>query len=460
MGGVTEKRNSAGAAESIVAPSASGNELAGDTEKHLANDRIDVVVRHSPRAVLLFAIFALVAGVIEWGTQPAHRPAVATVSILYPLILLPHLAVTRRWPAWSVGSIILAANGLCATTLLYSVMVRGKGELVVLALGILLGTTAIVFPMGARRQLLSSLAALAGYPIALQMGTVLSSSWWYSGIGLAFLVSVLALGAGMLEEYRKRMLLDALRQAELARENARLLEEVRAADQAKNEFISTISHELRTPLSSIVGYADLLLEDAFEAHELHDVERRIREQADLMINLVQALLDLNRIGSGKLRLTIEDFELGEMLERLQQYLPASWRAPGVELRWEGPPAPLSMHSDRGKIEMVVRNLVHNALKYTRQGHVTVHAEALPEAVRITVTDSGEGISAADLPKIFAMFGQGTRTPPRGGGVGLGLHIVKRFTEVLGGTVSVESQADVGTTFTVVLPRHLPEPEEE
>jgi signal transduction histidine kinase len=118
-----------------------------------------------------------------------------------------------------------------------------------------------------------------------------------------------------------------------------------------------------------------------------------------------------------------------------------------------------MHSDRAKIEMVVRNLIHNALKYTDQGEVSVliDSEAVPGRVQIVVRDSGTGIAAEDLPTLFEMFRQSSADLPRGGGVGLGLYIVKRLTAVLGGRVEVQSQRGVGSTFTVDLPLNAPSP---
>jgi signal transduction histidine kinase len=116
-----------------------------------------------------------------------------------------------------------------------------------------------------------------------------------------------------------------------------------------------------------------------------------------------------------------------------------------------------MHSDRSKIEMIIRNLIHNALKYTDQGKVTVEldAEATPGHLCITVRDTGIGIAAADMPVLFEMFSQSSSDVPRDGGVGLGLYIVKRLTDVLGGRVSVDSTRGGGSTFVVVLPLTVP-----
>jgi signal transduction histidine kinase len=125
----------------------------------------------------------------------------------------------------------------------------------------------------------------------------------------------------------------------------------------------------------------------------------------------------------------------------------------VALRWEAQDTAAPMHSDRGKVELILRNLLHNALKYTSHGSVTVRA--LPDRHRgrvdFSVIDTGVGIAPEDLAGIFDMFRQGTTGPPRGGGVGLGLYIVRRLLGELGGTVEVDSTPGEGTTFRVWVP---------
>lgn len=423
------------------------------------NERRRAVVQHTPRVFALFWVFVGLTGLLEWILRPANRPAAVLVAALYLAFTLAHLSVVRFRPQWSVASIVVTINGLCAGILTYSILVHGKGELVVMVLCVMLGAFATMFPIGAGNQVLASLTALVGYPLALQLGTTLVSAWGYSSLALIAFVTVFVVGASLIDEFRARILRDASSQAALARDNARLVEEARAADRAKSEFLSTVSHELRTPLSVIVGYSDLLLDNTFEAQEQPAIQRRIREQADLMLNLVQALLDLNRISSGKPRLNIEAFDLGELEARLRRNLPSSWRNPAVELHWSPAGEPIAMLSDPGKLEMILRNLIHNALKYTREGSVTVSTEPGPDdTVCFKVADTGEGIAADDLPTIFAMFDQGAHSAPRGGGVGLGLYIVKRFTEVLGGTVSVESTPGKGTSFRVTLPRTIDDSE--
>lgn len=248
----------------------------------------------------------------------------------------------------------------------------------------------------------------------------------------------------------------------IALRNATLIGDAQAANRAKSEFIATMSHELRTPINVVMGYADLLIEGAFgdATQDQLDVLNRMRHQSAQLLDLVQPMLDLNRLEARQTSIARDAFRITDLIESLQLTVPASWCKPGVALLWEVPlDSNVVMHSDRGKIEMIVRNLIHNALKYTDHGEVAVciDSETTAGYVAIVVRDTGTGIAANDLPMLFEMFGQSNSDLPRDGGVGLGLYIVKRLTDVLGGRVSVESVRGRGSTFTVTLPVDVPLP---
>jgi signal transduction histidine kinase len=230
------------------------------------------------------------------------------------------------------------------------------------------------------------------------------------------------------------------------------------ASAIKSEFLAAISHELRTPLNVIIGYTNMLLNEfAAESLERQRPLRRIYEQSLELLYLIQSMLDLNRLDAGRMPLVVEEFQLKDVLENLRMNLPLSWVKSGVELRWIVPEVRVVLHSDQRKIEMAVRNLIHNALKFTEKGSVTVSAELqAASAVCFRVKDTGPGIAAEELSCIFEMFQQGSAGIRGRNGVGLGLHIVKRFSEVLGGAAYVESQLGVGTCFTVFFPLTVPE----
>ena len=254
---------------------------------------------------------------------------------------------------------------------------------------------------------------------------------------------------------RRRLLRAIANSAAVAFENARLVQEARSANEIKSEFVSTLSHELRTPLNVILGYADMLLDGIVRPLEPEEADPlcRIRDQAIQLGELVQEMLDLNRLEARVVEIAREEFTLGELFDGLKRNVPTSWCKDGVDLDWHAVDTDLTFRTDRRKVERVLRNLVHNALKYTEQGSVRVEAEAVTATghVRFSVTDSGPGILEKDRPVIFEMFRQGASVSARGGGVGLGLFIVKRLVDLLGGEITVDSHRGAGAKFTVSLP---------
>ncbi len=254
-----------------------------------------------------------------------------------------------------------------------------------------------------------------------------------------------------------RLLRGFAQHAAAALENARLMEAAREANQMKSEFVATVSHELRTPLNVVLGYADLLIDRTLGDlnAEQHDALTRLRARSLHLLDLIQDILDINRLESGRVPLTIEDFTIGEVLRSVQNAVPAAWRLSGVALDFDSTHDHIVLRSDRAKVEMIVRNLVHNALKYTERGCVSIAVTSRPatRALELVVRDTGPGIPENELPRIFEMFHQinGQARPLQSGGVGLGLYIVRRLIEALGGTVTVHSEIGRGSEFVVSLP---------
>ena len=233
--------------------------------------------------------------------------------------------------------------------------------------------------------------------------------------------------------------------------NARLLSELRLAADLKSEFVGAVSHELRSPLNVIIGYAEMLRDGALGAvtPEQASALDRTHRQAVTLLEMITALLDLNRLEAGRLPITRTPVDVKLLLAEVVEQLPAAWRRPEVRLRVEAAPELGVLVTDRGKLKTVLRNLVHNALKFTPAGEVIVGAApAADDTVAFTVRDTGVGIPEAAMPYVFEMFRQ---VPGMGGGgVGLGLHIVRRFVEALDGTVEVTSTVGAGTTFVVTI----------
>jgi signal transduction histidine kinase/ActR/RegA family two-component response regulator len=228
------------------------------------------------------------------------------------------------------------------------------------------------------------------------------------------------------------------------------------ASRLKDEFIAALSHELRTPLQPILGWTEVLRRhtgiDEVTARALEAIRRNVRHQ----VRLVDDLLDLSRIVHGKLALRFEAFDLREQVRLAAEAFEEAASLKRVGLSVKLPPAGVAMWGDGERVHQIVTNLVSNALKFTPGGGgidvlLTIH-DAL--AV-IEVADSGEGIAAADLPIIWEPFRQG-RHARRRGGLGIGLDLVRRLTELHGGRVAVSSDGPgCGAAFRIELPLATP-----
>jgi signal transduction histidine kinase len=240
----------------------------------------------------------------------------------------------------------------------------------------------------------------------------------------------------------------------IALNNVRLVADLRRANSLKTEFLSTMSHELRTPLNVIIGYADLLRDEAFGpvATDQQDVLGRLRTNAHSLLELINATLEVNRIEAGRTGVQVREIDLRQLVSELQLETDPLPRHPGVALRWDVPRSSDLIRTDPVKLKIVLRNLIGNALKFTKRGSVTVQVRFdLPgRQLEVLVKDTGIGIPPEHLPKIFDMFHQAP-TDASSGGVGLGLYIVQRFVDLLGGNISVNSHVGEGSQFRVLLP---------
>jgi len=227
-----------------------------------------------------------------------------------------------------------------------------------------------------------------------------------------------------------------------------------AADQTKSEFLATMSHELRTPLNVILGYTDILLDGGVGnlAVAQADIMRRIDRNARVLFELINTILDLNRLEAGRLPMEVKEVRMADLLAEVKAETQGLCDQSGLACVWKVEEQLPVLYTDPGKLKVVLKNLIGNAVKFTKEGSITVSARAQHEGVAISVTDTGIGIPAEARLVIFEPFRQiesSATSPQRGSG--LGLHIVKRLLELLGGTSAVESEVGRGSTFTVWIP---------
>jgi len=246
----------------------------------------------------------------------------------------------------------------------------------------------------------------------------------------------------------------ALDRAELFREVAVARESTEAATRAKGEFLSMLSHELRAPLNAVYGWATLLDRGGLDAEQSRRAVTIILRNVNTQVRLIEDLLDVSRIGSGKIRLLVQPVDLnGVVQEALDSIRPAA-DAKGIRLEPVLASSIPPVSGDRDRLQQVVWNLLGNAVKFTpKGGRVQVQLHRRPSYVEIVVTDTGQGIAPALLPQVFDRFRQGDSTGARHhGGLGLGLALVRSLVELHGGTIAAESAgAGAGATFVVTLP---------
>jgi signal transduction histidine kinase/CheY-like chemotaxis protein len=242
--------------------------------------------------------------------------------------------------------------------------------------------------------------------------------------------------------------------ASLAVENARLYERANEASRLKDEFLATLSHELRTPLNAVLGYARMLRLGTMPADKTQTALSVVERNATALRQIVEDVLDVARIVSGRLRLNVEPVELPAILhESCATVMPAA-DAKGVRVETVIDPLTTAVSGDPDRLQQIVWNLLSNSIKFTpRGGRVQLRLSRVNSHVEITVSDTGQGIAPDFLPFVFDRFRQADATFSREqGGLGLGLAIAKQLAELHGGTLEAASDGvGKGATFTVKLP---------
>lgn len=242
--------------------------------------------------------------------------------------------------------------------------------------------------------------------------------------------------------------------ASLALENARLYMEARETDRLKDEFLAVLSHELRTPLNAIVGYSRLLRGNVLSGEKAARGLETLERNAGALTQIVDDVLDISRIVSGKIRLDVQPVELPLVVHNAVATVQPTADAKGVRLQTIIDPRVGPVSGDPARLQQVVWNLLSNAVKFTpRQGRVQIRVERVNSHIEVAVSDTGVGIRSDFLPHVFERFRQADAgTTRKAGGLGLGLSIVRHIVDLHGGSVAVASEGeDKGATFRVRLP---------
>ena len=267
--------------------------------------------------------------------------------------------------------------------------------------------------------------------------------------------------AGVFAHQHERLALGVAAWASVALENARLYSDAKAANRMKDEFLAVLSHELRTPLNAIVGYSRLLRGGILSGDKAQRGLETLERNATWLTQIVEDVLDVSRIVSGKIRLDVQPVELTVLIDNAVATVQPAADAKGVRMQTLVDPQVGPVSGDPGRLQQVIWNLVSNAVKFTpKQGRVQVRLERVNSHVEIIVSDTGIGIPPDFLPYVFERFRQAdSGTTRKTGGLGLGLAIVRHIVEMHGGTVDASSDGEgKGATFRARLPLMIVHPD--
>ena len=268
-------------------------------------------------------------------------------------------------------------------------------------------------------------------------------------IGLGLIVLILAVGL----VFRLRYIRRTSRIIKSEKEKAL------ASERAKHQFLANMSHEIRTPMNAIKGMTEILIRRNPKAEQKEYLDS-IKQSSDSLLIVINDILDLSKIEASKIELEKEPFSINELMNNVHMMMQFKAEEKGLELMKDVPNEPLQVNGDATRLRQILVNLIGNAIKFTEKGVVVTRVELDNEGVHFTVSDTGVGIGADRLEKIFESFEQAyANTTRKFGGTGLGLSISKKLVELHGGKIWVESQKGKGSQFHFVIPYEIAEIQE-
>ena len=264
-------------------------------------------------------------------------------------------------------------------------------------------------------------------------------------------------------EHHERLAVGVASWASVALENARMYMAVQDANRLKDDFLASLSHELRTPLSAILGYARLLRSGMLGPDKLQKAVDTIERNATSLTQIVEDVLDVSRIVSGKIRLSVQPVDLPDIVRGAIDAVTPAADAKGIRIETVLDPRAAPISGDPERLQQVLWNLLSNAIKFTnRGGKVQVRLERIDSHVEVDVSDTGIGIAPEFLPHVFERFRQAdSGTTRERGGLGIGLSIARQLTELHGGTIEAFSGGlGNGATFRLKIPLRIVHPAQE
>ena len=229
----------------------------------------------------------------------------------------------------------------------------------------------------------------------------------------------------------------------------------KSLEEERDEFISVISHELRTPVAvteGAVGNALFLMEKDMPKEKIVEALENAHKQSKYLEDMINDLSTLSRAERGVLQTQLEDINAHEFTESLQAMYKAQAEEKGLHLNLDLDPKLELLHSSKLYVQEILQNFITNAIKYTQEGSVTIHAKARKDGVEFAVSDTGIGISKGDQPRVFDKFFRSEDYHTREqNGTGLGLHVTRKLSELAQAKISLESELGKGSTFTIFFP---------